>query len=251
MSCIVAKDGSSSGLETAALSMDPVQHSEMSTLAVINDQASQDLRVALQHEHMAPRVIAITFCSVLADQAHVSHPWHKLVAFANSSGRFETPGTPSGSTTSPQTPCIHSVHMSYDTNQESSHAQQEVPLSRAIEECTQVSQRTCGHSTCSPSAVLEKASMEAGRAVLDVIFVLEQQQRPTSKAQYFKGDRRHRARLRLWQALCVLLPFAAPGKLGKLLGDVVAALHHFDLASVKQYQERGASTSRYRCSAHC
>lgn len=225
MSCALAKDGNSKGLQPSAPAMDPVQHSEVSRLAVIDDQASHDLRLALQHEQMAPRVIAVTFCSVLAARAGVGGLRHN---HGDPETAPERPGTASGVSQGTDHSCT--LH-----NREDEACQPIPHIGLGAGEA----HRAFPQRASSSGSSVEKDPLEAGRAILEVMLELEQRQRPASKVQYFKGDSVHRQRLRLWQALCVLVPFAAPEKLDKLLEDIVAALHQFDLASVKQYQERG------------
>lgn len=80
----------------------------------------------------------------------------------------------------------------------------------------------------------------AGAMLCSRLQLVVREQPEVTAAVYTKGDASHRFKLRAWQALCVLVPFSPAEEQSGLLDDVLAALHRFDVASVKQYQERGA-----------
>ena len=156
---------------------DAVQQSELCTAATLSDPPTHDLRLALQREHCAPRVVAVAFCAALG----------------------AAPSPPKGA---------HAV---------------------------------------STSAMPTAESRAAGAAIFERVWALQLATRAqVNERQYMKGDSTHSMQLRLWQALCVLAPLSAEDRRAELLRSTIAALQHFDLASVKQYQERGAESP---CSA--
>lgn len=179
MSCAAPVDVSAFQPAAPSTAADPVQQSELCRTATLRDQPTHDLRVALQREHCAPRVVTVAFCAALSSAAALP-------------------------------PCAAAAD---------AHVQQ---------------------------------ARAAGRAVFERMWALQQKVRTSvDEGQYVKGDRTHRMQLRLWQALCVLAPLSAVERQPELLQDMVAALQRFDLASVKQYQERSARSRTSRLPHAC
>ena len=80
----------------------------------------------------------------------------------------------------------------------------------------------------------------AGQALLHHMMQLMRDRSDLKRDVYVKGDTTHRLKLRMWQAVCVLACFLPADEQPAALDWLLASLHRFDVASVKQYQERGA-----------
>jgi hypothetical protein len=172
------------------LSGDSAEQAELAALSQLQDGLACDLFASLQHEHCAPRVAAVAFCSALADRAGLRHPKH----FPTASPEEPEPGATTGEADGSATAAM-----------------------RVGEE--------------------EEEARRAGWVLLQHMLAVVRRERASES--YVKGDAVHRIKLRAWQAVCVLAPFMPESKRTETLQLLLGVLHRFDLASVKQYQERG------------
>lgn len=90
-------------------------------------------------------------------------------------------------------------------------------------------------------AAPRRAAMQAGALLLSRIMDASLADKDVQGTVPFKGSAVHRKKTRVWQALVVLTQFheAAGGAL--TVEDVLSTLQQGEVASIKQYQEAGAS----------
>lgn len=91
---------------------------------------------------------------------------------------------------------------------------------------------TCNNAT--------RDALAAGQALLQHMMRVVRDNDELQREMYVKGDATHRLKLRAWQVIAVLACFMTADELDSSLGWLLEVLHRFDVASVKQYQERGA-----------
>jgi hypothetical protein len=79
----------------------------------------------------------------------------------------------------------------------------------------------------------------AGLQLLKRLVQAAQSDRELLVTDYFKGSAVHRKKIRIWQAIAALSPFAKLKDSSLSIPIIVEALSRFELASVKQFQETG------------
>jgi hypothetical protein len=208
------------------LAAGPAHHRQMhghgSALGVGGGGAAQRAELSALHRGPAAAVGLVDSSEAAACEARVV-----VIAFCSALAECAGLRPPSGQSSAPSSPHAHPS--------EGPDASQSSPASSG---------------PCASRPEEQRAAQDAGQALLARVMAAVQGRANLQQAAYCKGDATHRLKLRAWQALCVLAPFASAEQQPRLLDAVLGAVQRFDLASVKQYQERGVPTDACSLSVH-